>query len=127
VAARYQEGGKLSEVVPSLHEGGHRLAVIAGTSTCHLVQVHISPTSLSLEAIINVQHCRVFKVSSLMVYGVPTRYIKPTVISFLVIDFNNLIGPSHQWMVDDRGRPIINWTGLLRVSFFYFLLTIIHS
>jgi hypothetical protein len=41
VAARYEENGKLSEVVPSLEDGGHRLAVIAGTSTCHLVQVHI--------------------------------------------------------------------------------------
>jgi ribulose kinase len=51
VAARYEEDGKLSEVVPSLEEGGHRLAVIAGTSTCHLVQVHIY-TFLSSEAII---------------------------------------------------------------------------
>ena len=41
VAARYEENGKLSGVVPSLEEGSHRLAVIAGTSTCHLVQVHI--------------------------------------------------------------------------------------
>ena len=39
MAARYEENGKLSDVVPSLVEGGHRLAVIAGTSTCHLVQV----------------------------------------------------------------------------------------
>ena len=50
MAARYEENGNLSEVVPSLEEGGHRLAVIAGTSTCHLVQVHIS--SLSSEVII---------------------------------------------------------------------------
>ena len=50
VAARYEENGNLSEVVPSLEEGGHRLAVIAGTSTCHLVQVHIF--SLSSEVII---------------------------------------------------------------------------
>ena len=41
MAARYEENGKLSEVVPSLEEGSHRLAVIAGTSTCHLVQVYI--------------------------------------------------------------------------------------
>ena len=45
MAARYEEDGKLSEVIPSLAEGGHRLAVIAGTSTCHLVQVHISSLS----------------------------------------------------------------------------------
>lgn len=76
MAARYNENGKLSEVVPSLEEGGHRLAVIAGTSTCHLVQVHIS--SVSSEAIItdlDMQRCRVLKVSSLTAYGVPTRYI----------------------------------------------------
>ena len=81
MAARYEENGKLSEVVPSLEEGGHRLAVIAGTSTCHLVQVHIS--SLSSEAIItdfDMQRCRVPKVSSLMVYGVPTRYVQLAVI-----------------------------------------------
>lgn len=41
VAARYEESGKLSEVVPSLKEASHRLAVVAGKSTCHLVQVHI--------------------------------------------------------------------------------------
>ena len=39
MAARYEENGKLSEAVPSLEDGGHRLAVTAGTSTCHLVQV----------------------------------------------------------------------------------------
>ena len=50
MAARYEENGILSEVVPSLEEGGHRLAVSAGTSTCHLVQVHTS--SLFSEAII---------------------------------------------------------------------------
>lgn len=44
MAARYEENGKLSEVVPSLEEGGHRLAVIAGTSTCHLVQVIYLPS-----------------------------------------------------------------------------------
>ena len=41
MAARYKENGKLSDVIPSLEDGGHRLAVIAGTSTCHLVQVYI--------------------------------------------------------------------------------------
>jgi hypothetical protein len=41
VAARYEENGKLSDVVPSLQEAGHRLAAIAGTSTCHIVQVYI--------------------------------------------------------------------------------------
>lgn len=76
VAARYEENGTLSDVVPSIEEGGHRLAVIAGTSTCHLVQVLIS--SLYSEATgtdFVMQRCRVPKVSSLMAYGVPTRYI----------------------------------------------------
>jgi ribulose kinase len=39
VAARYSEGGILSEVLPSLEESRHRLAAVAGTSTCHIVQV----------------------------------------------------------------------------------------
>ncbi|KAJ7162642.1 FGGY family of carbohydrate kinase [Mycena crocata] len=38
VAARFTEGGKLSDVVPSLDESRHRLAAVAGTSTCHIVQ-----------------------------------------------------------------------------------------
>ncbi|KAJ7087257.1 hypothetical protein B0H15DRAFT_983301 [Mycena belliarum] len=38
VAARFTEDGKLSDRVPSLEESRHRLAAVAGTSTCHLVQ-----------------------------------------------------------------------------------------
>ncbi|KAF7330797.1 Pentulose kinase [Mycena venus] len=38
VAARFTEDGKLSDIVPSLEESRHRLAAVAGTSTCHLVQ-----------------------------------------------------------------------------------------
>ncbi|KAG1791840.1 uncharacterized protein HD556DRAFT_1444914 [Suillus plorans] len=38
VAARYTENGQLSTVLPSLDESRHRLAAVAGTSTCHLVQ-----------------------------------------------------------------------------------------
>ena len=87
MAARYEENGKLSEVIPSLTEGGHRLAVIAGTSTCHLVQVYIyiyiSPV---LVTDFDIQHFRVPKVSSLMAYGVPTRYIQLPVGFF--IDFS---------------------------------------
>ncbi|KIJ70361.1 hypothetical protein HYDPIDRAFT_143648 [Hydnomerulius pinastri MD-312] len=37
VGARYTESGKLS-TFPSLDESRHRLAAVAGTSTCHLVQ-----------------------------------------------------------------------------------------
>ncbi|KAG8218287.1 hypothetical protein J3R82DRAFT_3898 [Butyriboletus roseoflavus] len=37
VGARYTEDGRLS-AVPSLDESRHRLAAVAGTSTCHLVQ-----------------------------------------------------------------------------------------
>ncbi|KAI9466579.1 Pentulose kinase [Lactarius psammicola] len=37
IAARHEVGGKISPSV-SLHESGHRLAAVAGTSTCHLVQ-----------------------------------------------------------------------------------------
>ncbi|XP_006459750.1 hypothetical protein AGABI2DRAFT_202125 [Agaricus bisporus var. bisporus H97] len=38
VAARYKKDGILQEEIPDLEESGHRLAVIAGTSTCHIVQ-----------------------------------------------------------------------------------------
>lgn len=37
VGARYVENGKLSRF-PSLDESLHRLAAVAGTSTCHLIQ-----------------------------------------------------------------------------------------
>ena len=46
----------------------------------------------------------------------------------LIIDFfNNLfamVGLYYQWMVDERGRPIINWTGSFHAtpSFFAFLI-----
>ncbi|KAI0334932.1 Pentulose kinase [Cubamyces sp. BRFM 1775] len=38
VAARYKVKGKLSDEVPSVDESRHRLAAVAGTSTCHIVQ-----------------------------------------------------------------------------------------
>jgi ribulose kinase len=38
IAARHEEEGEISPPV-SLDESGHRLAAVAGTSTCHLVQV----------------------------------------------------------------------------------------
>ncbi|OAX39251.1 Pentulose kinase [Rhizopogon vinicolor AM-OR11-026] len=38
VAARYIEDGQVSNVLPSLDESRHRVAVVAGTSTCHIVQ-----------------------------------------------------------------------------------------
>jgi FGGY-family pentulose kinase len=38
VAARYMENGQLSNVLPSLDESRHRLAIVAGTSTGHIVQ-----------------------------------------------------------------------------------------
>ncbi|KAF8883452.1 FGGY family of carbohydrate kinase [Infundibulicybe gibba] len=38
VAARYTEKGVLSDIIPSIRESQHRLAAVAGTSTCHLVQ-----------------------------------------------------------------------------------------
>lgn len=38
VGARYTENGRLS-ATPALDESRHRLAAVAGTSTCHIVQV----------------------------------------------------------------------------------------
>lgn len=40
VGARYAENGRLS-AVPTLDESRHRLAAVAGTSTCHIVQVGV--------------------------------------------------------------------------------------
>lgn len=39
IAARCTENDKLLDTAPTLLESRHRLAVVAGTSTCHLVQV----------------------------------------------------------------------------------------
>lgn len=58
MAARYEENGRLSDVVPSLQEAGHRLAAVAGTSTCHIVQVCVftlSKTSLHYLLILTYQ------------------------------------------------------------------------
>jgi len=38
VAAQFTESGVLFKIVPSLDESRHRLAAVAGTSTCHIVQ-----------------------------------------------------------------------------------------
>uniref|UniRef100_A0A8H7XZA8 Pentulose kinase n=1 Tax=Psilocybe cubensis TaxID=181762 RepID=A0A8H7XZA8_PSICU len=38
IAARYTENGVLSNEIPSIEESGRRLAAVAGTSTCHIVQ-----------------------------------------------------------------------------------------
>jgi len=47
IAARHEEEGDVSPAV-SLHESSNRLAAVAGTSTCHLVQVHGSNYSRRL-------------------------------------------------------------------------------
>ncbi|KAL0062626.1 hypothetical protein AAF712_010463 [Marasmius tenuissimus] len=39
VAARYKENGKLSVAIKNVDESRHRLAAVAGTSTCHIVQL----------------------------------------------------------------------------------------
>lgn len=73
IAARYKEDGTLSDVVPSLQESSHRLAAVAGTSTCHIAQVsgglpHLVQPSYNGEF-------RVRKVSSCRVFGVLTRCV----------------------------------------------------
>jgi ribulose kinase len=49
VAARYIENGQLSNVLPSLDESRHRLAIVAGTSTCHIVQVSYLAQSIFIK------------------------------------------------------------------------------
>ncbi|KNZ76848.1 FGGY carbohydrate kinase domain-containing protein [Termitomyces sp. J132] len=51
VAARYKEDGILSEIIPSLDTSQHRLAAVAGTSTCHLVQVCQSPKGVFVNGV----------------------------------------------------------------------------
>lgn len=41
VGARFKENGKISEAAPNFEQSRHRLAACAGTSTCHIVQVHL--------------------------------------------------------------------------------------
>ncbi|PPQ94200.1 hypothetical protein CVT25_006854 [Psilocybe cyanescens] len=48
IAARYTENDVLSNVVPSIEESGHRLAAVAGTSTCHIVQ---SPKGIFVDGV----------------------------------------------------------------------------
>ncbi|KIY46272.1 Pentulose kinase [Fistulina hepatica ATCC 64428] len=40
VAARYTENGTVPDEVPAFDQSRHRLAAVAGTSTCHIVQSH---------------------------------------------------------------------------------------
>ena len=42
IAAKYKENGMLTDVIPSVDESRHRLAAVAGTSTCHIVQVSMN-------------------------------------------------------------------------------------
>ena len=129
VAARYEENGKLSEVIPSLEEGGHRLAVIAGTSTCHLVQVHIcSLSSEPITADFDLQRYRVPKVSSWMAYGVLSRYIRLTFIDFSTFLRKKTIRTQ---LSMDGGWPKVANHQLDRFTscffFFFVYLTIIRS
>ncbi|KAF8164857.1 hypothetical protein B0H34DRAFT_214475 [Crassisporium funariophilum] len=48
VAARYEENGKVSDIIPTVQESGHRLAAVAGTSTCHIVQ---SPEGIFVDGV----------------------------------------------------------------------------
>ena len=73
VAARYKENGKLSDVVPDLDESRHRLAAVAGTSTCHLVQV--STHTSSHRAPMLMKLLRVLKVYSFLECGALTRCV----------------------------------------------------
>jgi ribulose kinase len=56
VAAKCGEEGRYSDADPSLEQCAHRLAMIAGTSTCHLVQVGHSHVFLSLHLPNSVQN-----------------------------------------------------------------------
>ncbi|KAF8164778.1 hypothetical protein B0H34DRAFT_804443 [Crassisporium funariophilum] len=48
VAARYEENGKVFDIIPTVQESGHRLTAVAGTSTCHIVQ---SPEGIFVEGV----------------------------------------------------------------------------
>ena len=70
VAARYTVDGALSDVVPTVDESRHRLAAVAGTSTCHIVQVSawlLQHVKRDIE-----MWYRALKASSSMAFGVLT-------------------------------------------------------
>ena len=115
VAARYSENGILSEVLPSLQDSQHRLASVAGTSTCHIVQVCAISNLFSSSSLNFIG--RVLKASSLMGYGGPTRY-KLSILAFL--KFTDVLGPCLSWLVDERGRTILYRPGKVVLFFFGF-------
>jgi hypothetical protein len=74
IAARHEGEGGVSPSV-SLNESGHRLAAVAGTSTCHLVQVqrHGNLCHGGHRFLNSCSHRRARKGSLLEVFGVHTK------------------------------------------------------
>ena len=60
VGARYTEHGRLS-AFPALDESRHRLAAVAGTSTCHLVQVSVIISLYNITLSIELEQARGFR------------------------------------------------------------------
>jgi hypothetical protein len=72
IAARYKtESGELSSV-PGLAASGERLAAVAGTSTCHVIQVCIA----RLAVMCFDTRCRVPREFLYPAYGVLTRFVQ---------------------------------------------------
>lgn len=91
VAARYKENGQLSNVLPSLDESQHRLAVVAGTSTCHIVQ---SPEGVFVNGVWGP-----YKVRFLNYFWS---------VEYLAITVCNIIGRRVSRMVDERRRTVFH-------------------
>ena len=115
VAARYSENGILSEVLPSLQDSQHRLASVAGTRTCHMVQVCAISNLFSSSSLNFIS--RVLKASSLMGYGGLLKYK----LSMLApLKFTEVPGPCLSWLVDERGRTILHRPGKAALFIFGF-------
>ncbi len=80
--------GKVTSELPGFEESGHRLAAVAGTSTCHIVQ---SPQDVFVDGVWGP-----YKVSLLH----PSRCLADA-----------HLGPSVPWLVDERGRTVVHGTG----------------
>jgi hypothetical protein len=100
IAARHEEDGEISPSV-SLLESGHRLAAVAGTSTCHLVQVHDQHQLLVCPQVDLLCRHRARKEFLLKEFGVHTKqaFLAESFPTFLQSDKHP--GCRVSWLVDE--------------------------
>ena len=104
IAARHEEEGGVPPSV-SFNESGHRLAAVAGTSTCHLVQCPGIETRQSMSRWSSffkfMLHRRARKESLLEVFGVHTVKSKRFLLSTPSLRSDKCLGRVVPWLVDE--------------------------